>query len=70
MRWSTGIERTLRGRPRLDIPLDRILCAVRRHGQVVAAARELGCSQAYIHKHMKEVGLTLVEVLATQDPEA
>ena len=69
MRRSAVIKKATKGRPRLGIPLDRILCAVRRHGQVVAAARELGCSQAYIHKHMKEVGLTLVEVLATQDPE-
>jgi len=67
VRRSTTIKKTLRGRPKLDIQLDRILCAVRRHGQVVGAARELRCSQAYIHKRMKEVGLTLVEVLATQD---
>jgi len=57
------MEGTLRGRPRLDIPLDRIVDCVRRHRQVVAAARELGCSDAYIHKRFKLAGLSLAEVL-------
>ena len=48
---------------------DLILRALRRHGQVVAAAREPRCSQAHIHKRMKEAGITLGEVLAIQDPE-
>ena len=57
------MKRTLRGRPRLDLALRDILEAVRRHGQVVAAAAELGCSDAYIHVRMKAVGLTLRDVL-------
>ena len=63
------MKKATKGRPRLGIPLDRILCAVRKHGQVVAAARELRCSQAYIHKRMNEAGITLGEVLANQRPE-
>ena len=43
------MAKTLRGRPRLNIELPQILEAVRRHGQVVAAAQELGCSDSYVH---------------------
>ena len=57
------MEGTLRGRPRLDIPLDQIVDCVRRHRQVMAAAREMGCSDAYIHKQFKLAGLTLAKVL-------
>ena len=57
--------RTLRGRPALNMPIQRIIDAVRRHGRVTAAAVELGCSQAYIHKRFKQVGITLAEVLET-----
>lgn len=57
------MRRTLRGRPSLNIPLARIVEAVRHHRQVVAAARELGCSDSYIHKQFKLAGLTLAEVL-------
>jgi hypothetical protein len=57
------VKKTLRGRPRLNIPLERVLEVVRRHGQVVAAARDLGCSDAYIHKQLRQAGLTLAQVL-------
>ncbi len=57
------MKKSLRGRPRLNLALPQILKAVRRHGQVVAAARELGCSDAYIHVRFKQVGLTLGQVL-------
>ena len=57
------MKETLRGRPRLNLGLEQILETVRRHQQVVAAARELGCSDAYIHVKLKEAGLTLREVL-------
>jgi hypothetical protein len=53
----------LRGRPRLDIPLERIIQTVRRRGRAMAAARELGCSDAYIHQRFKMAGLTLAQVL-------
>ncbi len=58
---------TLRGRPRLDLDLRAILEAVRRHRQVVAAARDLGCSDAYIHVRLKKVGLSLRVVLEAPD---
>jgi hypothetical protein len=57
------MQKTLRGRPRLDIPLERIVQTVQRHRQVVAAARELRCSSAYIWKRFKLAGLTLAQVL-------
>ena len=57
------MRKGLRGRPRLAINLRRILEAVRRHGQVVAAARELGCSDAYIHVRLRQMDLTMREVL-------
>lgn len=60
---------SLRGRPKLNIEMDRILEAIRRHGQVVAAARELKCSDAYIHQRLKAMGLTLGDVLE-EGPQA
>ncbi len=61
------MKTTLRGRPRLDLDLRAILEAVRRHRQVMAAARDLGCSDAYIHVRLKKVGLSLREVLEAPD---
>ena len=58
------MKKTLRGRPNLAITLLQILEAVKRHGQVVTATRELRCSDAYIHMRLKRAGLTLWEVLA------
>jgi hypothetical protein len=55
--------RTLRGRPRLNIPLNAILDSVRRHGTVMGAARQLQCSDAYIHGRFKGIGLSLRQVL-------
>ena len=57
------MRKTFRGRPKLNLELPAILEAVRRHGQVMAAARELGCSDAYIHVRLKRVELTLADVL-------
>ena len=59
----------MRGRPRLYIELPQILEAVRRQGQVLAAARELGCSDAYIHVRFQQIHLTLAEVLNAPDVE-
>ena len=63
IRQVTGMRTTLRGRPSLDLDLAQILRAVRQHGQVMAAARELGCSDAYIHVRMNRAGLPMAEVL-------
>ena len=41
-----------------------------RHGQVVAAALELVCSDAYICVQVERLGLTLLEVLDAGDTEA
>ena len=59
----TAVDDSLRGRPRLNIRLERILEAIRRHGRVMAAAAELGCSDAYIHVRLKSANLTLRQVL-------
>ncbi len=61
------MKTTLRGRPRLNLDLLVILEAVRRPRQVMAAARDLGCSDAYIHVRLKKVGLSLREVLEAPD---
>lgn len=61
------MKTTLRGRPRLDLDLRTILEAVRHHRQVMAAARELGCSDAYIHVRLKRVRLSLRKVLEAPD---
>lgn len=56
-------EKSMRGRPSLDLSLQQVMEAVRQHRQVMGAARVLGCSPSYIHKRLKLAGLTLVEVL-------
>jgi hypothetical protein len=56
---------TLRGRLPLKLSLPQIIEAVRRHGTVLGAARELQCSDAYIHVRFKVAGLTLRHVLET-----
>ena len=49
--------KSTRGRPRLNIELDSIVEVVFRHGQITAAARELGCSPGYIHAALRNAGL-------------
>jgi len=63
------VANELRGRPRLNIETSAILEAVRRHGHLMAATRELGCSDAYIHVRFKKEGLTLTGVLDGRNPE-
>lgn len=60
------MNKLLGGRPRLDLEMAHILEAVRRHRQVIAPARELGCCDAYIHVRLKHVGLTLRESLVAR----
>ena len=64
------MKKTLRGRPQLNLELKHILKAVHRHGQVLAAARELGCSDAYIHVRLRRVELSLRQVLEAQEVES
>lgn len=64
------VEKILRGRPSLNIPLEQIVEAVKQRRQVVAAARALGCSPAYVHKRLKAVKLTLAQVLEVADVES
>jgi len=51
------------GRKRLNIPLKNVCEALRTHCNVVAAAQELNCSQAYIFKVLKAKGLKLKDVV-------
>lgn len=51
------------GRKRLNIPLKNVCEALQAHRSVVAAAKELGCSQGYIFKVLKDNGLKLKDVV-------
>ena len=47
------------GRKRLNVSVKNVCDALQSHGTVTAAARELGCSQGYIYKVLKEAGMNL-----------
>ena len=51
------------GRRPLNIPLKNICEALQAHRSVVAAAQELGCSEAYIYNALKANGLKLKDVV-------
>ena len=63
---SEAMRTPLRGRPKLDIPLEEILVAVRATGNQTHAAANLGCSEASVRKQIKQAGLTLEQVLASE----
>jgi hypothetical protein len=51
------------GRRRLNIPLKNVCESLNAHHSVVAAASELGCSEAYIFGVLKANGLKLRDVI-------
>ena len=51
------------GRKRLNIPLKNVCESLQMHCNVVAAAGELGCSEAYIFGVLKANGLKLRDVI-------
>ena len=51
------------GRRPLNIPLKNVCECLRKHRSTVAAAQELGCSQGYIFKVLKDNGLKLKDVV-------
>jgi len=51
------------GRRRLNIPLKNVCESLKAHRNVVAAANELGCSEAYIFGVLKANGLKLRDVI-------
>ena len=51
------------GRKRLNISLKNICDALRAHGNVAAAAKELRCSQGYVFNALKANGLRLQDVI-------
>ncbi len=59
----------LRGRPALNLKLSDILSCVRRHGKLLTAARELHCSDSYIHVRLKRAGMSLRDVLEAKSLE-
>ena len=52
------------GRRRLNIPLKNVCESLQAHCNVMAAVNELGCSQGYIFKVLKDNGLKLKDVIA------
>jgi len=50
------------GRRRLNVPLKNVCESLQAHRSVVAAAKELGCSQGYIFNVLKANGLKLKDV--------
>ena len=42
------------GRPRLNIPVNKVYDALHLYHSVTAAARELGCSRGYIYKVLRD----------------
>jgi len=51
------------GRKPLNIPLKNVCESLKAHHNVVAAAQELGCSQAYIFGVLKANGLRPKDVI-------
>lgn len=51
----------------MGLELVDVIAAIRRHGKALRAAKELHCSDAYIHRRLKHAGLTLREVLDAAD---
>lgn len=54
------------GRKPLNIPLKNVCEALQAHSSVAGAAKELGCSQGYIFKVLKDNGLNLKDVFGRQ----
>lgn len=52
------------GRKPLNIPLKKVCESLQIHRNVVVAASELGCSEAYIFKVLKDNGLKLKDIIA------
>ena len=50
------------GRKRLNIPLKNVLESLKAHRNVMVAATELGCSEAYIFGVLKANGLKLKDL--------
>ena len=52
------------GRRPLNIPLKNVCESLRAHRNVLAAAKELGCSQEYIFGLLKINGLKVKDIIA------
>ena len=56
------------GHKRLNIPLKNVRACLQTHRSVVAAANELGCSQAYIFGVLKANGMKLKDIIGGKMP--
>lgn len=52
------------GRRALNLPVINVCDALKLHHNVLAAAKELGCSRGYIYKIVKTNGLVLENLIA------
>ncbi len=50
------------GRKRLNIPVKNVCEALQSHRSIKVVAQELGCSEAYIYKVLKDNGLKLRDI--------
>lgn len=66
--WSFNSGEWSKRKP-LNIPLKNILESLQGHRSVTAAAKELGCSQAYIFGVLKANRLRLKDVIGSQQRE-
>jgi transposase-like protein len=55
------------GRPSLNMPVIKVYDALRHYRSVTDAARELGCSRAYIYKILKANGLTQKDLIENSE---
>ena len=62
-KWGEDIEVSGLGRKRLNIPLKNVCESLRAYRNVLAVAKELGCSQGYIFGVLKTNGLKLKDVI-------
>ena len=63
-----SMEIQLGGRPRLDIPVEKVYRTVLENGSLSAAARELGCSRDYIRQRLASVGLSVRHAINGREP--
>lgn len=50
------IEVGILGRPKLDMPVNKVVDALKKHRSITKAAEELGCSRGSIYNALKDSG--------------
>ena len=54
---------SMKGRPRLNIPLKKVCEKLQAYKAIKPVAEELGCSEGYIYNQLKAQGLKVKEVI-------